>query len=442
MFRMTQNARKSVFFVFLLFTCIYGNRSACGQTPQAAQIDQSGKVHPWTHINWNNDPENFQFVIVSDRTGAHRDGIFEQAIEKINILQPEFVMCIGDLIEGLTEDIGQIRKEWSEFDNIIAQLEMPFFFVPGNHDVGGKELVKIWKERFGTTYYHFVYRNVLFLCLNSEGDETDEDEPPTSKKQVEYVKETLKAHPDVRWTVVFMHRPLWRSGRGRRQEQTGWEEIEAALKNRKHTIFAGHTHTYNYQTRHNQDYVTLATTGGGISSDNPFMKFDHVLWVTMTDNGPILANLMLSGIWDKDFTKEDVQDYLTVITSDKAVRFAKKDFGDHPQKDQPLVLRLFNSQDIPMEITLTFDETKLLRFEPAKLTKTLPPNTTEMCTFQLVLHKDQWPDVSQLSEEEQEDDPEVQAAVEQLWPLRVRWNIIYDFDIYGEIDAQGSRELF
>ena len=95
-----------------------------------------------------------------------------------------------------------------------------------------------------------------------------------------------------------------------------------------------------------------------------------------------------------------------------------------------------------MEITLTFDETTLLHFEPAKLTKTLPPNTTEMCTFQLILHKDQWPDVSQLSEEEQEDDPEVQAAVEQLWPLRVRWNIIYDFDRYGEIDVQGSRELF
>ncbi len=44
---------------------------------------------------------------------------------------------------------------------------MPFFYVPGNHDIAGEASAQVWKERFGPAYYHFIYRDVLFLCLNS-----------------------------------------------------------------------------------------------------------------------------------------------------------------------------------------------------------------------------------------------------------------------------------
>src|SRR5688500_14050013 len=56
--------------------------------------------NPVTHLRWNDAPEEFRFAIVSDRTGAHRDGIFSQAVEKLNLMQPEFVLSVGDLIEG------------------------------------------------------------------------------------------------------------------------------------------------------------------------------------------------------------------------------------------------------------------------------------------------------------------------------------------------------
>ena len=29
-------------------------------------------------------------------------------------------------------------------------------------------------------------------------------------------------------------------------------------------------------------------------------EFDHIIWVTMKDNGPVLANLMMQGIFDDD----------------------------------------------------------------------------------------------------------------------------------------------
>ena len=43
---------------------------------------------PWTHLDFYNDPDNFQFAIVTDRNGGNRPGIFEDAVKKINILYP------------------------------------------------------------------------------------------------------------------------------------------------------------------------------------------------------------------------------------------------------------------------------------------------------------------------------------------------------------------
>jgi hypothetical protein len=56
---------------------------------------------PWTQKPFQNAPRNFQFVIIGDRTGgANAAGTFKRAIEQLNPLQPEFVINVGDTIEG------------------------------------------------------------------------------------------------------------------------------------------------------------------------------------------------------------------------------------------------------------------------------------------------------------------------------------------------------
>ena len=155
-------------FLLLIITVLVMNSCKSDDLSDVAQIDQSGKVHPWTNLDWNNNPENFQFAIVSDRTGGERPGVFEQGVEKFNLLQPEFVMSVGDLINGYTEDVEKINKQWDEFDGLVSKLEMPFFYVPGNHDLTNQVQENVWKERLGRTYFHFVYRDVLFLGLNGE----------------------------------------------------------------------------------------------------------------------------------------------------------------------------------------------------------------------------------------------------------------------------------
>ena len=82
-----------------------------------ARIDPSLKIHvaedanPWTHLNLYNDPNNFQFAIVADRGGRIRKGVFSTAIDKLNFLRPEFVMCVGDLIEGYESDRHELNRQ-------------------------------------------------------------------------------------------------------------------------------------------------------------------------------------------------------------------------------------------------------------------------------------------------------------------------------------------
>ena len=274
--------------------------------PAAAQ----GSAQPWSHLNMNNDPDNFQFAIVSDRTGGHRIGVFEDAIHRLNLLQPEFVISVGDFIEGYTEDVDTLNKQWDEFEDLVSKIEMPFFYVPGNHDISNRLGSKIWKERFGRDYYHFVYKDVLFLCLNTEDIEDlegDDESPYFSEEQRDYVIKALTENPDVRWTLVFFHAPVWdeRETAGGEHDVGYWPDIERLLKARKHTVIAGHQHRYSHLERKNTDHIVLSTTGGASRLRGPlFGEFDHVVWVTMTDEGPRIANLMLSGIWDKKLSPE------------------------------------------------------------------------------------------------------------------------------------------
>jgi len=133
------------------------------------QIDSAPGPNPWTHLRFNNDPDDFQFAIIPDRTGRVRPGVFADAIEKLNLLQPEFVITVGDIIEGYEKNSEQVNAEWDTAQTVISQLDMPFFYIPGNHDYYSDITKKVWAERFGRDYYHFVYRDVLFLCLNGAG---------------------------------------------------------------------------------------------------------------------------------------------------------------------------------------------------------------------------------------------------------------------------------
>src|SRR6478735_8914190 len=123
---------------------------------------------PVTNKPVNAAPGTFRFAVLPDRTGGNRPGVFEATIAKLNLLQPEFVVSTGDLIDGYTLDPKVAVAQWQEFDGFVNQLAMPFHYVPGNHDISNPVMLDIWRQRYGSPWTSFVYQDVLFLILHTE----------------------------------------------------------------------------------------------------------------------------------------------------------------------------------------------------------------------------------------------------------------------------------
>ena len=305
---------------------------------------------PFTHLDFKNDPDEFQFAILGDNSGGPRPGVVAAGLEKLNLLHPEFVVCLGDLVEGYTKPDGSpagvetYRDWWEEFDGFLEALEMPFFFLPGNHDINNPASLEVWRERFGGSreYYHFRYKDVLFLMVSTEDppkntDDLLENDPERaaeiaeayhgitqaiesgrpieeilgllepieaflgtvniSDEQIEYFRQVTEEHSDARWTFVLMHAPAWWNPSGLDVDPGRFTEIEALLEDRPYTVFSAHTHLYRHVERQGRDYITAAMTGA-MNVPRPG-AIDHVIWVTMTKDGPKIANLLLNGILDK-----------------------------------------------------------------------------------------------------------------------------------------------
>ena len=278
--------------------------AACSDGPPPAPIESTET--PWTHLEFLDGPEVFHFAVVADRAGAHRPGVFQSALGRLEALGPSFVISVGDLLdtsdfnrtpELLTEEAAQ--DLWTEFDGMVDDLSMPFFFVGGNNDLRSDMLEDVWIRRFGRTYYHFRYQDVLFLVLNSE-DPPGSPAGALSEDQLAWLRRTLAQQEDVRWTFLFLHKPMWLL-----PDHPVWTAVEEALGNRPRTAFGGHFHGYSRTEVNGQVYYGLATTGGssellGVAEG----QFDHVVWVTMTEEGPRISNLLLDGIWGDDPASE------------------------------------------------------------------------------------------------------------------------------------------
>ena len=375
--------------------------AGCATTPELAHIhsDVDSVEKPWTNLAPKNDPEDFQFVIVTDRTGGHRPGVFPKAMEKVNLLQPEIVVSVGDLIEGYTTDAAIIEREWDEFDGFLKPLEMPFFYLPGNHDYTNEVMAEIWKERLGPSYYSFVYRDVLFLCLNT----MEAGHPSLGQEQVEWAKETLRKHPDPRWTIVLLHHPLWVSG-----DDGGWAEISEALRGREHTVFAGHYHQYTRYERNDAAHIVLATTGGASGLRGPvYGEFDHVVWVTMTDDGPVLANLMIDGIHDEHIRNEAGGNFAASFADRGALRLDPVYVsGDEVVGELNTRLRITNDADATLVLKGTVEALDSTVEVPPEFSKTIRPNSVEFVELSLVIRHPQ--------------------PVGELLPARIKWTATLD----------------
>ena len=397
--------------IIVLFLLAGSNLFAQNQEYFKSDVETVKK--PWTDLHFYNDPDNFQFAIVTDRNGGNRPGIFEDAVSKINLLYPEFVLSVGDLINGYTRDTARIRYEWDEVNQVIDDLKMPFFYLPGNHDITNRVMAEEWEKRYGQRYYDFIYKNTLFIILDSN----DDDDYSMTREQTDFALETIIQNPDVRWTFLLMHHPIWTYDTNGR-----FEELERALEGRKYTVLAGHTHHYTHENRKGQNYYVLATTGGGSSlRGNYFGEFDHITWVTMTDAGPSLANLRLDGILPHDIANRETQFLAGALANNASMKHVLLCNQGEKFTDGTLYLYFENSGVEPMTIHLQFyHQHQLIIPEPVAIV-TLDPNEKRVIEIPF--------------------SSPAPVAYSEVEAIQIDWQLEYDLPEYPNFQLSGKFNL-
>jgi len=142
----------------------------------------------------------FQFAIIGDS----RDGkkVYARLMEKILERTPQFIIHLGDMVSRPNV------KEWDAFFEISKPVQVPFFPVVGNHDVGSnRNGEEIYLRQFllpdEKTYYAFEAGNGLFIILDSEKEK--ERIIGQQRSWLDHVLSSSKAP----LKLIFIHRPLF-----------------------------------------------------------------------------------------------------------------------------------------------------------------------------------------------------------------------------------------
>jgi predicted phosphodiesterase len=188
--------------------------------------------------------QSYSFLVIGDIQAGYRT-ISRQIFNAMDT-QHAFSVQTGDLVSHADE--GHYALTLYELKK--ADLTIPLFVVPGNHDVKGKP--ELFQKYFSHKQYYFLWSNCLFIFLdNSLGAPYD--------SQFQFLEQTLSDQKDkATWTFIFIHRPPidWEHGEPRPEMKNYSRFFDIQKRFRIDYVFSGHLHDYRMHVLNGTTYIS------------------------------------------------------------------------------------------------------------------------------------------------------------------------------------------
>lgn len=247
------------------------------------------------------------FIVLGDSrpliAKAPQTRVFKQILAESNLIRPDAVLDVGDLVFGYFGRAREIEREYQDLSDVVSTLKVPFYPVSGNHDIVGENGEAFWQKYMGKLYYSFDIDKCHFIVLDT--DIGGFDSGTLGPEQMKWLEADLAANTGAKYTFVFMHKPLYDDAT---TDGTSWATIEEVrhvedmfVKYGVDIVFMGHYHIYRkFARREIQYYIT---GGGGAETGAPEDScFSHYLLVHATSKGLIVNTIEPEHIW-VDYTK-------------------------------------------------------------------------------------------------------------------------------------------
>jgi hypothetical protein len=199
------------------------------------------------------------FAILGDRTGRAVPRVYEETWREIAAAHPEFVVTVGDSIEGM--DNSHAREEWEALKPVWPR-SLKIYQTPGNHDIWDDDSARLFTEETGDrTSYSFDAGGAHFIVLdNSRTDDL-------SASQLDFLQRDLEHRQGKAPTLVFFHRPFWLIPLKLRM--TNFRFHQLAKQYGVCCVISGHGHQFQSLTQDGVLYLEVGSSGASLAQAGP-----------------------------------------------------------------------------------------------------------------------------------------------------------------------------